>query len=502
MDNNLPVHEESSISIDHHQPNRPQADLDQQQLVLDHRRRPRPLPIVVHPSLLIPEDRRLEDLTAWLGRGNGLHYLPFGENVHYLEALDRQREHLDYQHKIHRQMFALDIANSVKERQMRCQQLKQWRQHSINLIVAKSPLLLSSFASEETDNEENYSLVRIMDVPLEPLAAVCDTIYAWAMNTVPAEPIVAEANNDAVTECYVSTVTPMTTASRLALTEVTPTLRSCFAFHLDRFGQPSVLLFLELANMCFRQRAEWPIDDSLDDNEMKLECFLAEQIREKLLHHQDLVVDCCQIAHYLQCVKIVDVTTDILTEAVDSVNCLALCQLADQLNLSKLFERSLSHMTRTLGTIQDDPDLWEGITPELRERIATILKAIQSSVHSSYGTRCNLALTSLDEYLAIFAEQVQYYRERLAEAQEQHLARELEIRQQIATKQARKIRCLPPNDWEMYVTYAVQNDHGWKDTKQKIDRQEKRLQTLDSVLQEQIRVFGSSQPKCGATRQR
>lgn len=167
----------------------------------------------------------------------------------------------------------------------------------------------------------------------------------------------------------------------------------------------------------------------------------------------DAIVDCCFLAHYLCADQFLNDITDVLLESIDTSNCLTLCQLGDRLNLPLLFERSLAHLMDTIGDLERS-ETWDDFTPELRDRIATIKSAIESSVNS----QSRLYFGSLDEYIAIFAERVQYFQERLAEAKEQH--------QETST-----------------------GTPAWYDTKTKIDRQERRVRTLEIALQEQKKLF-------------
>jgi len=141
--------------------------------------------------------------------------------------------------------------------------------------------------------------------------------------------------------------------------------------------------------------------------------------------------------------------------SINTSNCLSLCQLADQLSLPVLFERSLAHMMETIGDLER-AETWDDLTPELRDRIATIKTAIESSVNS----QSRLYFGSLEEYIAIFAERVQYFKERLAEAKEQQ-------------------------------EEATQGTPAWLDAQTKIERQEKRVRTLEIALREQKKLFTS-----------
>lgn len=168
----------------------------------------------------------------------------------------------------------------------------------------------------------------------------------------------------------------------------------------------------------------------------------------------NFIVDCCEIAHYLQGESALQSTVGVLLESVNSSNCLSIYQLADQLNLPLLSERALGHMMETLGD-EHVLDAWDDLTPELKDRIEAIKMAIQSS-GNSYQSR--LYFGSLDEYISIFSERVQYFRERLMEAKEQLLL----------------------------IEYGTRS---WEDTSEKVQRQELRVRTLQRVLAEQKKMF-------------
>ena len=129
-------------------------------------------------------------------------------------------------------------------------------------------------------------------------------------------------------------------------------------------------------------------------------------------------------------------------------------QLADQLQLPQLFEAALKHMMQSVHNLEEG-ECWDHLTPELRERIGAIQSAIKSSIHDQ---RSALYFGSLQEYLAIFAERVHYYKERLAEAMEQQAEKE--------------------------------QSPSWYDTQQKIERQRTRLHTLQVAFKEQKKLFG------------
>lgn len=170
----------------------------------------------------------------------------------------------------------------------------------------------------------------------------------------------------------------------------------------------------------------------------------------------DYVVECCEIARYMQCTRVLEAMVDILVRSIDDANCMYLCQLADQLDLPRLFENSMAQMIQSVGSLQQH-EVWDDFSPDLKRRIMAMEAVMKSSIHD---VKNRLYFSSMTEYLSIFAENVQYYRERLAEAKERQ-AEEPE----------------PPRG------------HSWQDAQAKIDRQEKRVKTLEVVFQEQKKLF-------------
>lgn len=172
----------------------------------------------------------------------------------------------------------------------------------------------------------------------------------------------------------------------------------------------------------------------------------------KVYPHEDFIVECCQLAHYLQCVPLLeDTLVPLLVQSVDSANCLSLCQLADQLSLPRLLEASLNHMMLSLASVEEH-EIWGDLTPELQERIQTIQQILQSS------NRRKVFFASFDEYLALFAEQVDYYRERLEDAQ-------------------------------MQQERAEKDSPAWHYAQARIEEQRNRVRKLKQVLQQQKQLF-------------
>ena len=169
----------------------------------------------------------------------------------------------------------------------------------------------------------------------------------------------------------------------------------------------------------------------------------------------DHVVECCEIARYMQCGHVLEAMVDILVRSVSNANCLSLCQLADQLDLPRLFERAVAQMMQLMISLQDH-EVWDDFNPELKSRIIAMQNVMHSSIHANVN---KIYFSSMDEYLSIFAENIQYYRERLEEAKERQ-AEEQPV------------------------------GHAWQDAQAKIDKQEARLITLETVFEEQKDLFG------------
>lgn len=185
-----------------------------------------------------------------------------------------------------------------------------------------------------------------------------------------------------------------------------------------------------------------------------------EQFANVILHEKEAAViptehliDCCFLAHFLCADRILNEIAAIFMNSIDNANCFAFCQIADKLELRALFERSLGHMMEKLGELEGSVSFGD-LAPELRDRIAAIKKAIGSSIH----TTSRFYFTTFDEYIAMFAERVQYFQERLMEAKEQ-------------------------------LERFVAGTPAWRDASSKIERQEKRVRTLEIALSEQKKLF-------------
>ena len=343
---------------------------------------------------LIPEAHRLESLEQWLE----VHGLPAPVDEERWERVqDRQRvaEAQAYQKAIHRQVFGSDDDDDDDD--------------GNDYYDKNDPAQQAKQAQLQAWRDAQCGLtvtcsdqVVLPPLDLVPLAASCDFIYALAASWRHFQ----QASNDDEDEEHSTVVVQL---------------------NLPEFAAHHVQLFVDIVNQT--------------------------QSLHQVPSGSD-IVEVCKLAHFLQNTQLLQETEQILLHSIDTANCLALTQLADSLHLPRLFEASLAHMMQSVHDLEQG-ECWDHFTPELRNRIAAIRSAIQSSIHDQ---RSVLYFASLQEYLAIFAERVHYYKERLAEAMEQQASRD-------------------PSP-------------AWWDAQRKIERQRTRLHTLQTAFAEQKKLFG------------
>jgi len=253
------------------------------------------------------------------------------------------------------------------------------------------------------------------------------------------------------------------------------------------------------------------IDNDADETEQ----YITELINDGKISERH-IVECAKISHYIQCPIVLDALTSILLNAIDSNNCMAMCSLADQLNLKSLFEASVNHVIKRLdvftpttiaegsdddgkkddgGSGDDDKkkdeidEMWSSLPNELRSRVLTMRNVMRSSVIGRGSKVSGLFFSSGDEFLAIFRETIRDKKERLKDAQQRHeeVIREREEEWNIRSERrgawfdrseaAKKSFIFGPD-----VKYALV----------KIEDQTKRLQTLESFYEEQKMIFNNS----------
>ena len=484
----------------------------------------------VQQQPLIPEHMRVEDQDAWLRRyglpsgGTGIGGGDDGEGqqqeqqlctLDQQEAQERVEQSQQYQDSILSRFFANDDAQEQERTIQKQQQLQSLQDGQIIFVMNQGHDVIGPF-------------------PLIPFAESCDTIFVLATTS----PLLQQGMNDG--SIYSSMDNKQEQEEQKQQKQQDQNLiknknHKLVYCHLSDYSKQDVANFCDC--VLGIQQVEDLDDGSSDDDD--------DNNDDNNNKDKNCIVVCCCLADYLQHDVLRQATERILRNSIDTSNCLSLCQLADQLNMPTLFELSLRHMMQTLGSTTittdknnknnnngEDKDKekqekedsndnddnnnnnnnnWQDVmTPELRKRIVMIQTAIQSSVHDSQ--HCKLYFHSLQEYISLFAERVQYFRERLAEAQEQF---DIQTQQYYDNnKKNNKNNNHSSLHHRQDGTGTGYNNHYyshnsqpynnnkndlipgsqlWLDMKQKIDKQKQRVQTLSAVLTEQKKLLRQQQ---------
>lgn len=187
------------------------------------------------------------------------------------------------------------------------------------------------------------------------------------------------------------------------------------------------------------------------------------------------IVECCRISHFLQSQEILDEIVAIIDRSIDSENCVSICFLADTLNLTSLFESALSKITSNFDKIENN-EFWEDFPRELQQRVLTMRNAVSSSLLAR-GQRSKVFFTSSDEFLAIMSDNIRDQRERLVDAKQRQV--------DIINERKKRER----------VGFLVGRDvHSGSilDAARKIERQEKRVKTLEGFYSDQKKIFSNA----------
>ena len=339
-----------------------------------------------------------------------------------------------YQEEVHRAAFAEYDRKEQDEKLSRRRFLDTLKGQSIQVLSRKQEDMDASSGTCTTADDvsvKNQCNTTAMAFPLGALASACDTVYTMIRSerTHWSRQNSALSDVDSVANDHQSTL------------------------DLTNFGSDSVGSFLSL----IPNSAEGANDE---------ESVSLENVPS---HH---IVDVCLISHYLQCASLLVKTIDVLKESVDSENCLSICNLADQLGSPSLFEVSVSHLIDKLDCIQDH-DEWEDFPVTLRNRVITMRNAVHSSIIGR-GQKTSVFFSSSDEFLALFSDSIREQRERLAEAKRRQ--------EEIIEDRVQNSGSLLSRHRDIYGGSV-------KDAEIKIERQERRLQTLEMFYREQKLIF-------------
>ena len=241
-------------------------------------------------------------------------------------------------------------------------------------------------------------------------------------------------------------------------------------------------------------------DQSSDDDEAKSKYVLG-LINEGTISEQH-IVECVRLAHYLQCLVILDALSSVLQQCIDSQNCWAICSLADALNLKSLFEASIEYVFERLDALQGtegvdnnenkdtNGDIWATLPHELKSRVLTMRNVMRSSVIGRGSKVSGLFFSSGDEFLAIFMETIRDGRERLAEAHQRH--------DEVISQRTEEwvIRCERRGRWFDRSDEAKRDFIHGPDVKYamgKIEKQQQRLTCLETFYEEQKIIFSGGE---------
>jgi hypothetical protein len=404
-----------------------------------------------------------------------------------LEAIKRVRDEEAYRDEVIEKYQSLQHEGSSKQRQNSSPLPVKERKGVISLLLA---------------NKTSY------EIPVQPLVAFCDTV----------ERMVDSRDRYGIQEGGKFHITPTNLYQ-----EEGENNDPIIEISLVEFDADATMEFVGVLHVLHdhKQKGAIPVRndgsselsrkrmiDEVDDD-------MSNACREALIgdgkisgHH---IVECLKLAHYLQCRVILETLTSILELSIDSRNCMAICSLADSLNLKSLFEASVNYVIERLDAFQgtsdregdseaklsfsnddeDDADgesneLWISLPNELRCRIITMRNVMRSSVIGRGSKVSGLFFSSGEEFLAIFRETIRDQKERLAEAKERSEEIIRERTEQWAVRSQRR-------GWLFDHSSDAKMDfiHGAdvKYSLEKIESQSLRVKTLENFYEEQRAIF-------------
>lgn len=348
-------------------------------------------------------------------------------------------------------------------------------------------------AASQHQIEESEGLVSLLlankstyTMPVQPLVAFCDTAQRM---------IDSREHYGIVEDGKASNTSPNL---EMGGTEDCPIMK----ISLVEFDADATTEFIGVLMVLWDHRLKWIIPGIVPqkrnrNDEMKE--IISNVCNKALINDGTIpeqhIVECLRLAHYLQCHVVLDTLTSIVKSSIDAHNCMAICSLADSLNLSSLFEASVNYVIERLDAVQGtadgkvnmetlssvskgdndiaEPVVWASLPYELRSRIMTMRNVMRSSVIGRGSKVSGLFFSSGAEFLAIFRETIRDQNERLKEAKER--SQEV-IRERLDQWQGHGV--LNCRD----VAYCLE----------KIETQSRRLKTLEKFYEEQKTIFEGS----------
>ena len=196
----------------------------------------------------------------------------------------------------------------------------------------------------------------------------------------------------------------------------------------------------------------------------------------------ECIIECCRIAHYLQSREILDSIVSVISSSIDAENCTSILILADQLQLPSLSQSSMRFVMERLDSIQEN-EFWDDVPKALKIHLVTLRNAAMSSLVAKSHSK-KVCFSSSKEFLGIFSDTIQEHRERLREAK----LRQREIIEERERLNASRGRYRVAID-------VMGGDVRYAGTK--IEKQERRIQTLETFYSEQKAIFSKDSSDLG-----
>lgn len=353
-------------------------------------------------------------------------------------------------------------------------------------------------------------------MPVLPLVSFCDTVQRMVASRgrYGVQRGVAEEN------CTAGAASPSVTGGDQGR-------RPIMDFSLVGFAADAVVQFMDVLISLYDRQKEALAKDPTASRKRRInddaeEATIYNAIDKGTLI-QEHIVEYLKLAHFLQCPSLEKPLVSILRQSIDSRNCMAICSLADALNLKALFEASINHVIERLDEIQGtssvspnenhetgggaegkrassppldedevaergeaSSEVWASLPHELRSRVLTMRNVMRSSVIGRGSRASGLFFSGASEFLAIFREAIADQKERLAEARER--------REEVVRERAEEWRTArqPRGRWGVASTVAEKEFVYGEDVMyalDKIEKQARRLVTLESFYEEQRLIF-------------
>eukprot|EP00525_Craspedostauros_australis_P003165 CAMPEP_0198128916 /NCGR_PEP_ID=MMETSP1442-20131203/50461_1 /TAXON_ID= /ORGANISM="Craspedostauros australis, Strain CCMP3328" /LENGTH=448 /DNA_ID=CAMNT_0043789173 /DNA_START=70 /DNA_END=1416 /DNA_ORIENTATION=- len=433
-----------------------------------------------HPNSRNGQRLTLEAEEDWLRR-NGLrshaHQPPPSDKV---DAEKRAQQQSDYAKDRWEEYFEETDRETKRSEAMKKTILRSWQGKVVGIEV-EDGVNGGANSGAEADEGMMKTAIKVLDYPLPNLAASSDTIFVLGRSGH-MYGSKGEAKDDADGDSEFDIRAPSSSSAsdlKLSLVEYDPdTVQRFLDYLCANYNAGAGEASHDINNdntddgHCDHHYKHGYATDSTEeeDGEDHFDDDYKTKRSIKVSLPFTYWAEACRIAHYLQCAEEVQQLVALLEQNITTSNCLYLIQLADQLSLHTLFEAALQFMLTQVGNLESS-EWWSQIeSSDLKESLQTMTSLLQTSLlHRGGKRRTNLFFSTLDEYLAIFAEQVEYYQERLEDA--------------------RRSQSMLKHRMENRGRHGHTTD-AWQYAQDKIVRQETRVQTLKQALKDQKRLFG------------